>query len=67
MMVTMGLAFIAYIALIDPLTVHWGLSGLWAAVVVFMGLRGLFQAAWYPFLERRLAYDNERPENTFAS
>ena len=64
MMVTMGLAFIAYIALINPLTMQWGLSGLWAAVLVFMGLRGLFQAAWYPFLERRLGYDNERAGNT---
>ena len=28
---------------------------LWGTVLVFMGLRGLGQALWYPRLERRLA------------
>lgn len=54
MMVTMGVAFSVYLMVIGPLTAHWGLHGLWAALLVFMGLRGIAQAAWYPRLERRL-------------
>ena len=55
MMVTMGLAFAVYLALLNPLTSQWGLAGLWFNVLVFMGVRGLLQAAWYPRLERKLA------------
>ncbi len=55
MMVTMGCAFAAYIAALGPLTEAHGLAGLWSAVLIFMAVRGLAQAAWYPFLERRLA------------
>lgn len=54
MMVTMGVAFAVYALALGPLTQAFGLSGLWVAVLVFMGTRGLVQAAWYPFLERRL-------------
>lgn len=54
MMVTMGLAFAVYLAILGPLTAKWGLYGLWASVLIFMGLRGLAQAAWYPRLEKRI-------------
>ncbi|MGK2924589.1 MAG: MATE family efflux transporter [Lysobacterales bacterium] len=54
MMVTMGLAFLLYLALLEPMTARWGLHGLWGAVLLFMGARGLAQALWYPRLERRL-------------
>jgi MATE family multidrug resistance protein len=54
MMVTMGIAFVIYLFLLDPMTQQWGLHGLWGAVLVFMAVRGLGQAIWYPQLERRL-------------
>jgi MATE family multidrug resistance protein len=54
MMVTMGMAFALYLAVLGPMTSAWGLPGLWGAVLVFMAARGLAQAAWYPLLERRL-------------
>ena len=54
MMVTMGVAFVIYLVLLEPMTAQWGLHGLWGAVLVFMAVRGLAQAIWYPRLERRL-------------
>ena len=54
MMVTMGMAFIVYLLVLGPMTDRWGLHGLWGAVLVFMALRGVAQALWYPALERRL-------------
>ena len=54
MMVTMGIAFVIYLFLLDPMTQRWGLHGLWGAVLVFMAVRGLAQAIWYPRLERKL-------------
>jgi MATE family multidrug resistance protein len=54
MMVTMGIAFVIYLFLLEPMTLQWGLHGLWGAVLVFMAVRGLAQAIWYPRLERRL-------------
>jgi len=54
MMVTMGIAFVIYLLLLEPMTAQWGLHGLWGAVLVFMAVRGLAQAIWYPRLERRL-------------
>ncbi|MFC1690229.1 MATE family efflux transporter [Pseudomonadota bacterium] len=54
MMVTMGIAFVIYLFLLEPMTEQWGLHGLWGAVLVFMAVRGLGQAIWYPRLERRL-------------
>ena len=44
MMVTMGIAFVIYIALLPIMTDAWGLHGLWGAVLVFMAVRGLAQA-----------------------
>jgi len=55
MMVTMGIAFAVYLLALRPMTQAWGLQGLWGAVLMFMGLRGLLQAAWYPRLERQLS------------
>jgi len=55
MMVTMGIAFVIYLALLEPMTNTWGLTGLWGAVLIFMAVRGLAQGLWYPFLEKRLA------------
>jgi MATE family multidrug resistance protein len=55
MMVTMGLAFVVYLLVLNPLTTQWGLWGLWLSVLLFMGTRGLCQAIWYPWLERKLA------------
>jgi MATE family multidrug resistance protein len=55
MMVTMGIAFVIYIFLLEPMTQQWGLHGLWGAVLVFMAVRGLAQAIWYPRLERKLS------------
>ena len=54
MMVTMGIAFVIYLLLLEPMTQQWGLHGLWGAVLVFMAVRGLAQAIWYPRLERKL-------------
>lgn len=54
MLVTMGIAFVVYLALLGPMTDRWGLVGLWSAVLVFMAVRGLAQAAWYPRLLARL-------------
>jgi MATE family multidrug resistance protein len=54
MMVTMGIAFAIYLALLQPMTARWGLHGLWGAVLVFLAVRGLAQAIWYPRLERQL-------------
>ena len=55
MMVTMGVAFVIYLFLLEPMTETWGLHGLWGAVLIFMAVRGLAQALWYPRLERRLS------------
>ena len=54
MMVTMGIAFTAYLILLNPMTTHWGLAGLWGAVLVFMAVRGIAQAVYYPRLESKL-------------
>ena len=55
MMVTMGISFIIYLFLLEPMTEQWGLHGLWGAVLIFLALRGLTQAIWYPRLERKLS------------
>jgi len=54
MMVTMAIAFGAYILLLQPLSDAYGLHGLWSGVLIFMALRGITQAAWYPRLVSRL-------------
>ena len=54
MMVTMGLAFGLYLLVMDPMINRWGLMGLWGAVLVFLGTRGLTQAVWYFKIERGL-------------
>ena len=54
MMITMGISFAVYLLALGPMTQAWGLQGLWGAVLIFMGMRGLCQAAWYPRLEARI-------------
>jgi len=54
MMVTMGIAFAAYILILTPMTDRWGLEGLWGAVLIFMAMRGIAQAVYYPKLRSRL-------------
>lgn len=54
MMVTMSIAFVIYILVLEPLTARWGLVGLWGAVLIFMAARGIAQASWYPRLEAQL-------------
>ncbi len=54
MMVTMGVAFVLYLVILEPMTQTWGLPGLWGAVLIFMAARGLFQALWYPRMLRQL-------------
>ncbi|MEE4173429.1 MAG: MATE family efflux transporter [Xanthomonadales bacterium] len=55
MLGTMAVAFVVYVLILGPMTTRWGLAGLWGAVLVFMAVRGLTQALWYPRLLRRLA------------
>jgi MATE family multidrug resistance protein len=54
MMVKMAVAFVVYALLLQPLATRYGLQGLWGAVLVFMAVRGITQAAWYPRLEAKL-------------
>lgn len=54
MFATMSIAFVIYILLLGSMTDRWGLAGLWGAVLIFMGARGVAQAAWYPRLIRQL-------------
>lgn len=57
MMVTMALSFGVFIGIVGSLTEAYGLMGLWLAVVIFSGCRGLTQAFYYPMILRAL-----RPE-----
>jgi MATE family multidrug resistance protein len=54
MMVTMAIAFCVYVLLLNPLSMRWGLEGLWMAVLIFMAVRGIAQAAWYPRMKSKL-------------
>ncbi len=54
MLLTMATAFVIYLMILSPMTDRWGLPGLWGAVLVFMAIRGIAQAAWYPFMLRKL-------------
>ena len=55
MMVTMAIAFAVYILLLQAMTARFGLQGSWAAVLIFMAVRGITQAVWYPRLESKLS------------
>ncbi|MGA9575286.1 MAG: MATE family efflux transporter, partial [Lysobacterales bacterium] len=46
MMLTMAIAFVTYLLVLDPMSAAWGLRGLWAAVLIFMAARGIAQAIW---------------------
>ena len=54
MMVTMAIAFVIYVVILNPMTDTWGLEGLWAAVLIFMAARGIAQAIYYPRLRSKL-------------
>ena len=54
MMVTMAIAFTVYVLLLNPMSAKWGLGGLWGAILIFMAVRGITQAIWYPRLKSRL-------------
>ena len=54
MMVTMAIAFIVYVLLLNPMSARWGLEGLWGAILIFMAMRGITQAIWYPRLKSKL-------------
>lgn len=56
MMVTMLISFVIFMALVGPMTDAMGLLGLWWTVVIFLGCRGLTQAVYYPFIERKLNF-----------
>lgn len=54
MLSTMLISVVIYVIILSPLSNAYGITGLWLAVAIFMGLRGLFQLICYPWLERRL-------------
>lgn len=54
MMTTMAVSFLVFIAVIGPLTDVAGLKGLWLAVIIFSGCRGLTQWAYYPVILKKL-------------
>lgn len=51
---TIAVAVAAFLLSLYPLTDRFGLAGVWLAVNVLLGMRGLAQAVWYPRLERRI-------------
>jgi len=51
---TIAVSVAVFVPSIGPLADRFGLVGLWIAMMVFLGMRGLTQAIWYPRLERRL-------------
>jgi len=55
MMITMALSFVVFIVVVEPLTDAMGLKGLWLAVIIFSGCRGLTQWVYYPFILKKLA------------
>lgn len=60
MMVTMAMAFAVYIVVLQVMAARYGLQGLWAAVLIFMAVRGITQAIWYPHLESKLKTKSSR-------
>ncbi|MEX0298081.1 MAG: MATE family efflux transporter [Kordiimonas sp.] len=55
MLLTMAAAFVVYAALLGYWADEMTLSRLWLSVLIFMTARGLFQAVYYPAIERRLS------------
>lgn len=49
---TMAAAALVYVGSVGPLSKAFGFVGLWWAVLIFMGARGVFQALWFPRLLR---------------
>jgi len=54
MMITMLISFLVFLAIVDPLTSAFGLKGLWLAVIIFSGCRGLTQWIYYPNIVKKL-------------
>lgn len=52
---TMAISFMVYIPALDILSTHYGLEGVWYAILVFMVARGVTQAIWYKRLEYKLS------------
>jgi MATE family multidrug resistance protein len=57
MLGTVAVAAASFLLVLYPLTDRYGLVGLWVAMAVFNGMRGLAQAVWYPRIEARLTGD----------
>ena len=51
MMITMAIAFMAFVSLYQSLTNAYGLMGLWISLASFMLVRGIGQAVYYPRLK----------------
>lgn len=54
---TVGFALLVYVVLVLLLTPLWGNHALWACLMLFLLLRGLGLALYYPFLLRQFAPD----------
>lgn len=57
MLGTVAVAAASFLLVLYPLTDRYGLVGLWVAMAVFNGMRGLAQAVYYPRIEARLTGD----------
>lgn len=55
MSVTMAVSFVVFFAVVHPLVNTAGLSGLWAALVIFMVVRGITQAIYFPYIAKKLS------------
>jgi len=55
MLLSMAAAFVVYLAMLFFWTDNMTLTKLWVSVLIFMVMRGLMQALYYPVLEKRLA------------
>lgn len=51
---TMTIAFMVFYAALTYFPMHYQLFGVWLAMLCFLATRGITQALWYPYLEKRL-------------
>ena len=54
MAVTMGLSAMGFFALLPRLIDAYGVEGIWLTLLIFLGLRGLFQGIWYPWIAKSI-------------
>ncbi len=52
---TMVIAFVVYVPALNSLSASYGLEGVWYALLIFMAMRGIAQALWYPRIEAKLS------------